>query len=60
MNKTQEETMDYLIKLLGGVITDKIESQNFISGALGTGFLVKRDPKTGRSYAEFDEIYVQA
>lgn len=59
LNKTQEETMDYLIKLLGGVITDKIESQNFISGALGTGFLVKRDPKTGRSYAEFDEIYVR-
>lgn len=59
LNKTQEETMDYLIKLLGGVITDKIESRNFISGALGTGFLVKRDPKTGRSYAEFDEIYVR-
>lgn len=59
LNKTQEETMDYLIKLLGGVITDKIESQNFISGTLGTGFLVKRDPKTGRSYAEFDEIYVR-
>ncbi len=59
LNKTQEETMDYLIKLLGGVITDKIESQNFISGTLGTGFLVKRNPKTGRSYAEFDEIYVR-
>lgn len=59
LNKTQEETMDYLIRLLGGVITDNIESQNFISGALGTGFLVKRDPKTGRSYAEFDEIYVR-
>ena len=59
LNKTQEETMDYPIRLLGGVITDNIESQNFISGALGTGFLVKRDPKTGRSYAEFDEIYVR-
>ena len=59
LNKTQEETMDYLIRLLGGVITDNIESQNFISGALGTGFLIKRDPKTGRSYAEFDEIYVR-
>lgn len=59
LNKTQEETMDYLIRLLGGVITDNIESQNFISGTLGTGFLVKRDPKTGRSYAEFDEIYVR-
>ncbi|WP_303013824.1 hypothetical protein [uncultured Bacteroides sp.] len=59
LNKTQEETMDFLIRLLGGVITDNIQSQNFISGALGTGFLVKRDPKTGRSYAEFDEIYVR-
>lgn len=39
LNKTQEETMDYLIRLLGGVITDNIESQNFSSGALGTDSL---------------------
>ena len=57
--KDREDSTNFLLKLLGGVITDKIESQNFISGALGTGFLVKRDPKTGRSYAEFDEIYVR-
>lgn len=59
LNKTQEETMEFLIKLLGGVIADNIESQGFISGALGSGFLVKRDPKTGRSYIEVDEIYVR-
>lgn len=59
LNKNQEETMEFLIKLLGGVITDNIESQGFISGALGSGFLVKRDPKTGRSYIEVDEIYVR-
>lgn len=59
LRKDQEDKTEYLVKLLGGVITDNIESQNFISGALGTGFLVKRDPKTGRSYAEFDEIYVR-
>lgn len=57
--KDREDSTNFLLKLLGGVITDKIESQNFISGALGTGFQVKRDPKTGRSYAEFDEIYVR-
>ena len=59
LNKTREETMDYLIRLLGGAIIDNISSQNFISGPLGTGFLVKRDPKTGRSYIEVDEIYVR-
>ena len=59
LNKTQEETMEFLIKLLGGVITDNIESQNFIPGALGSGFLIKRDPKTGRSYIEVDELYVR-
>lgn len=59
LRKDQEDKTEYLVKLLGGVITDNLESQNFISGALGTGFLVKRDPKTGRSYAEFDEIYVR-
>lgn len=59
LNKTQEETMEFLIKLLGGVITDNIESLNFISGALGSGFLIKHDPKTGRSYIEVDELYVR-
>ena len=59
LNKAQEETMEFLIKLLGGVITDNIESQNFIPGALGSGFLIKRDPKTGRSYIEVDELYVR-
>ena len=59
LNKTQEETMEFLIKLLGGIITDNIESQNFIPGALGSGFLIKRDPKTGRSYIEVDELYVR-
>lgn len=59
LNKAQEETMEFLIKLLGGIITDNIESQNFIPGALGSGFLIKRDPKTGRSYIEVDELYVR-
>lgn len=57
--KDREDKTEFLLKLLGGVITDKIESQNFISGALDSGFLVKRDPKTGRSYIEVDEIYVR-
>lgn len=59
LRKDQEDKTDYLLKLLGGIITDNIESQNFISGPLGTGFLINRNPTTGKSYIEVDELYVR-
>lgn len=59
IRKDKEDRTDSLLKLLGGTITDNIESQEFLSGVLGTGFLIKRDSVTGKSYAEIDEIYVR-
>lgn len=57
--KNKPDSTNYLIRFLGGLISDNIESQDFASGPLGTGFIVKRDPKTGRSYIEADEIYIR-
>lgn len=36
-----------------------IVSPGFVSGDLGAGFLIKYDPKTGRSYLEVDELLVR-
>ena len=49
----------FLQKFLGGLMSDNIESQDFASGPFGTGFVVKRDAKTGKSYIEADEIYIR-
>ena len=59
LRKDQEDKTDFLLRLLGGVISDNIQSQNFTSGPFGTGFIVKRDPVTGKSYIEADEIYIR-
>lgn len=59
LRKDKPDQTKNLIKLLGGLISDNIESQDFAAGPFGTGFLVKRDPKTGKSYIEADEIYIR-
>ena len=57
--KDKPDSTNYLIKFLGGLISDNIESQDFSSGPFGTGYVLKRDGKTGRSYMEIDELYVR-
>lgn len=59
LRKDQEDETQYLLRLLGGIITDNIQSQDFTSGPFGTGLIIKRDPKTGKSYIEADEIYIR-
>ena len=59
LRKDQPDSTKYLIRFLGGLISDNIQSQDFASGPFGTGFIVKRDPKTGKSYIEADEIYIR-
>lgn len=59
LHKDQEDLTKFLLKLLGGIVTDNIQSQNFVAGALGTGHLVKTDPDTGKSYVEIDELFVR-
>lgn len=59
LRKDKQDSTKFLIKFLGGLMSDNIESQNFASGAFGSGFLIKRDPATGKSYIEADEIYIR-
>ena len=53
LRKDQPDTTNYLLKLLGGIITNNIESEGFTTGALGAGFTLKND-ENGRSYLEVD------
>ena len=59
LRKDKPDSTNFLIKLLGGLISDNIESQGFTSGPFGSGFVVKRDPDTGKSYIEADELYIR-
>ena len=61
LRKDQEDTDPYLIKLLGGVISDSLKSQNYISGMVGgLGFALLNDPKNGnKSYLEVDNLLVR-
>lgn len=57
--KNQPDETNYLIKFLGGLFSNYIRSVNYSSGALGEGFLIKVDSKTGKSYIEVDELFVR-
>ncbi len=59
LRKDKPDSTRYLLSLLGGAITDNLQSQAFAAGPFGTGYLLKRDPSTGKSYMEIDELYVR-
>ena len=56
ISKIKPDQTSYLIKFLGGLFSDYIQSMNFSSGALGEGFVIKVDSKTGDSYLEVDHM----
>ena len=59
LRKDKDDTASGIITFLKGLLSDNIQSRDFTSGPFGTGFIVKRDPKTGKSYIEADEIYIR-
>lgn len=59
IRKDRPDEAGFLIKFLGGLFSDYIQSMNFSSGALGEGFVIKVDGKTGKSYIEVDELFVR-
>lgn len=59
IRKDRSDEAGFLIKFLGGLFSDYIQSMNFSSGALGEGFVIKVDSKTGKSYIEVDELFVR-
>lgn len=59
LRKDRPDETNFLIKFFGGLLSNYIQSINYSSGALGEGFLIKVDPKTGKSYIEVDELFVR-
>ncbi|MCQ1546530.1 hypothetical protein NN761_13230 [Bacteroides clarus] len=59
IRKDRPDEAGFLIKFLGGLFSDYIQSMNFSSGALGEGFVIKVDSKTGKSYIEVDKLFVR-
>lgn len=59
IRKDRPDEAGFLIKFLGGLFSDYIQSMNFSSGALGEGFVIKVDSNTGKSYIEVDELFVR-
>lgn len=56
IRKDRPDEAGFLIKFLGGLFSNYIQSMNFSSGALGEGFVIKVDSKTGDSYLEVDHM----
>lgn len=59
IRKDRPDEAGFLIKFLGGLFSDYIQSMNFSSGALGEGFVIKVDSTTGKSYIEVDKLSVR-
>ena len=46
-------------EFLSTIIRESVQSIDYKQGPLCTGFVIKTNPKTGRSYAEVDELFVR-
>lgn len=58
LSKISEDETEFLLKLLGGVITPRVQSQSFTPGALGNGYTVQMN-ENGQSYIEVDKLLVR-
>lgn len=58
LSKISEDETQFLLKLLGGVITPRVQSQSFTPGALGNGYTVQMN-ENGQSYVEVDKLLVR-
>lgn len=59
LRKDQEDKTDFLLRLLGGLVTTDIKSDDFLPGALGTGYGLLKKDSTGKSYFEVDKLFVR-
>ena len=59
LRKDQEDSTEFLVKLLGGIITDSIKSKDFMQGLLGSGFAMFFD-ENNKSYLQVDKLVVTA
>ena len=57
LRKDQEDGTNYLLKLLGGIITNSIKSTKYVEGILGNGFAIHYD-EDGKAYMQTDKLVV--
>lgn len=58
LSKDMEDQTKFLLKLLGGTITPRVQSPSFVPGPLGTGYTVQMN-ENGQSYIEVDKLLVR-
>lgn len=58
LRKDQEDQTNYLIKLLGGIISPFLESPDFVTGMMGAGMRIAQE-ENGDSVGWFDRLYVR-
>ena len=58
LSKISEDETQFLLKLFGGVITPRVQSQSFTPGSLGNGYTVQMN-ENGQSYIEVDKLLVR-
>lgn len=59
LRKDQEDLTNFLLQLLGGIITTDIQTEDLVLGALGTGYCLLKKNQNGNSYGELDELFVR-
>jgi hypothetical protein len=59
LRKDAQDETKYLLRLLGGLITNEIKSTNLTEGTFGTGYLLSSNRNNGKSYLEVDELFVR-
>jgi len=57
LRKDKEDTTEFLVNLLGGIVTNDLKSKDFTSGQSGSGLALYN--KDGKSYLEVDELFVR-
>lgn len=57
LRKDKEDTTEFLVNLLGGIVTNDLKSKDFTSGQSGSGLALYN--KDGKSYLEVDELLVR-
>lgn len=58
LSKIKEDKTEYLLRLLGGILSPYIQSPDFVTGPMGAGFTLKQNAD-GQSYAEVDKLLVR-
>ena len=58
-NGKWEISEDGIINIVKAVVMDAIQSDNFFSGSMGSGFSMMKNDGTGKSYLEIDKIYAR-